>query len=268
MLLAGCSAIDFAYNNASGFVASEADDAFDLDDAQKAEVDRRLQDFFAWHRREELVRYRDFLNGAAATIGDGITAQEFLELGEELRAAWRRSFVRVIDDLGDLALTLTPAQIDHYDRYFREKSEEYDDYLRMSAQQREIYRVQQGLDRLEDWFGEFGDIQRDRISLRLQELPDFYPAWIRYREARHRALMEALRATGTSSLTRQRLHFILVDPESEHARVFYAARSEYWQAYGQMLQEISASFTGAQLQHAVERLHTFADIAGSLARSD
>jgi uncharacterized protein YceK len=268
LLLSGCSAIDFAYNNAPGFVASEANEAFDLNDAQNAEVEARLQRFFSWHRQQELPRYREFFESAAVTIADGVSATEFLELSDELRLAWQRSLARGIEDLSDLALSLTPRQIEHYEQYFRDNSSEYDDYLQMSAQQREILRVQRGLERLEDWFGDFGYIQRKQISERLQQLPEFYPDWIRYREARQQAFVKALRAASTSGNSQQQWHFILLDPSTDYARPFEQARRAYWQTYGQMIEDISRGFSKAQLRHAVERLQNYAEIAEGLARND
>jgi 4-hydroxy-3-methylbut-2-enyl diphosphate reductase len=138
-----------AYNNAPSYVASELEDAFDLDDAQSSELETRMQQFFSWHRQQELGRYKKILDDAAHNAADGITAPEYLEFIDGLRLAFRRLLEQAIDSFGDLGLTLTPAQIDHYDRYYREDSAEYYDYLEMSAQQREIFRIERALERLE-----------------------------------------------------------------------------------------------------------------------
>ncbi|MCG6891406.1 MAG: DUF6279 family lipoprotein [Gammaproteobacteria bacterium] len=268
LLTTGCSALGFAYNNAPSFVASKLDDAFDLDEAQQSKLDLRLQKFFAWHRQQELPRYQQSMNVAATTIADGITAVEFLEIYDDLRLAWRRSLTQAVDDLGDLALTLSAAQIEHFQQYFHDEAEEYRDYLQMSAQQREIFRVQRGLKRLQDWFGKLDELQREKISLRLQQLPEFYPAWINYREARQRALLDALRAAATEGLSRQQLKFILLDPASDYARSFEPVRRAYWQAYAQAIEEISGLLRKAQLQHAVNRLQDYADTVADLASND
>jgi len=268
LLTTGCSALGFAYNNAPSFVASKLDDAFDLDEAQQSKLDLRLQKFFAWHRQQELPRYQQSMNVVATTIADGITAVEFLEIYDDLRLAWRRSLTQAVDDLGDLALTLSAAQIEHFQQYFHDEAEEYRDYLQMSAQQREIFRVQRGLKRLQDWFGKLDEMQREKISLRLQQLPEFYPAWINYREARQRALLDALRASATEGLSRQQLKFILLDPASDYARSFEPVRRAYWQAYAQAIEEISGLLRKAQLQHAVNRLQDYADTVADLASND
>jgi hypothetical protein len=208
------------------------------------------------------------MNVAATTIADGITAVEFLEIYDDLRLAWRRSLTQAVDDLGDLALTLSAAQIEHFQQYFHDEAEEYRDYLQMSAQQREIFRVQRGLKRLQDWFGKLDESQREKISLRLQQLPEFYPAWISYREARQQALLGALRAAATEGLSRQQLKFILLDPASDYARRFEPLRSAYWQSYAQALADIGGLLRKTQLQHAVNRLRDYADTVADLASNN
>jgi hypothetical protein len=264
LLTASCSAIEFAYNNAPSFVASEVEDAFDLDGDQVTQLEDGLQQFFIWHRQQELPRYRQFLETAASAISDGITADEFLELSAELRLAWQRSLARAIDDLGELALTLTPAQIDHYQQYFLDDSGEYDDYLQMSAQQREIFRVNRSMKRLQRWFGKLDNTQQKKISQRLQQLPDFYPAWINYREARQQALLEALRVASVKGISPEQLKFILIDPTSSYAKVFEQERSAYWRAYAEFIEDISGLLSQSQLQHAVERLQDYADAVNDL----
>jgi len=264
LLLASCGAIDLAYNHAPDYVAGEFDEAFDLSNTQGSQLDSRLDQLFAWHRKEELLRYQQFLDEAAIAAADGITAAEFLKLNHEVRDAWQRSLSKAIDSLGDLAITLSSEQIDNFQRYYRAESEEYQDYLEMSTQQREIYRLQRGFDQLEKWFGNFDSIQEEKVMTRLQQLPDFYGPWIRYREARQQALVNALGNTAEVDLTRQNLKTILLDPATEHARTFEPARRSYWQAYAAALEDISALLTKKQRQKIVTKLQKYARIAARL----
>jgi len=267
-LLAGCGAINFAYNNAPSFVGNEFDNAFDLDDAQQTQLDADLLEFFSWHRQHELERYRQFLDSAALAVADGLSVSEVLELRAEFMLAAQRAVTRMIDDVGPIAVTLTPAQIDHYQQYFRDDAVDHEDYLQMSLQQREIHRVERNVKRLQNWFGEFSDVQSEKISLRLQRLPDLYPAWINYREARQKTLLSALRDAATDGLSTQQLKFILLDPASDHARAYEPARNAYWNAYAQALEEISALLDKTQLEHAVSRLHNYSEIVTELMQDD
>ena len=268
LLLAGCGAINYAYNNAPSFVGNEFDNAFDLDDAQQTQLDAALLEFFSWHRQHELARYQQFMDSAALAVADGLTASEVLVLSTEFMLAVQRSVTRMIDDVGAIAVTLTPAQIDHYQQYFRDDAADHEDYLQMSLQQREIYRVERNVKLLQNWFGKFDETQREKISLRLQRLPDFYPAWLSYREARQQALLSALRDAATDGLSTRQLKFILLDPTSDHARAYEPARSAYWNAYAQTLEAISAALSKVQLEHAISRLQNYSEMVVELMQDD
>jgi hypothetical protein len=272
LLTVGCSAINYAYNNAPSYVADEIDDVFDLDDAQKHQLDERLQSFFAWHRQHELPRYQQTMNAAAIAIADGLSAAEILKISADIRLAWRRSLTQAIEELGDLALTLSPAQIEHFQQYFHDDAEEYRDYQQMSAQQRQIFRGERGIKRLQKWFGKFDELQREKISLRLKQLPELYPAWITYREARQQALVDALRNARTEGSSRQhvkqQLKFILLDPTSDYANAFEPARKAYFQAYAEMIEDIGDQLSKAQLRHAAKRLQNYANTAADLANDN
>lgn len=265
LMLTNCSMIDLAYNNAPSFVAGELNEAFDLNESQSRQLDSSLELFFSWHRKEELGHYQQLLERASRSVADGITAAEFLKLNHDIRSAWRRSLAKAIDNLGYLALTLKPEQIEHYQGYYRERSEEYRDYLEMSAQQREIYRVSRSFDLLEKWFGEFDFILEDKVMARLQQVPDFYEPWIRYQDARQQALVGALHNAAKNGLTPQELKTILLDPSTEYARSFEPARRSYWQAYAAAFEDINAWLSNGQRQQVVSKLQQYARIAARLS---
>jgi len=259
--LSGCSVADIAYNNAPGFVAGELEDAFDLSAEQSSQLDSRLEQFFIWHRQQELSRYREFLERAALAAADGITASEFLTLRNDIAVAWERSVEKGIDSLGDLFTNLTPEQIEQFQQYHRENSEEYQDYLEKSAQQQEIYRVERSFENLENWFGEFDFLVEERIRERLRQVPDIYHPWIEYREQRHQALVNAMQA----GLSRQQLKTIMQDSSTHFARAFEPARQAYWQAYAAALEDISSWLSEDQRQRVVTRLQRYARLVERLS---
>ena len=267
MMLSGCGMIDYAYKKAPAYVASEFDEAFDLSESQIGQLDSRLDQFFTWHRQQELGRYQQLLEQAALSAADGISAAEFLKLNNDVRIAWRRSLAQAIDNLGDLVVTLDQQQIAHYQRYHRKSAEEYEEYLQKSLQQREIYRVRRSIDRLENWFGDFTTDQEEKIRTRLQRLPDFYEPWIVYREARQQALVKALNNATDAGLSRQQLNTILLDPSTEYARAYEPARQSYWRAYAAALEDIGSWLTNAQKQKVVEKLQKYARVAARLTDS-
>jgi len=264
LILAGCGMIDLAYNNGSTLVANEIDNAFDLSEAQNDQLDSRLDQFFEWHRKEELVRYRQLLDQAALATANGITAAEFMDLNKGIRLAWQRSLEKAIDSLGDLAVTLTPQQIENYQQYHRESLGKYDDYLQKSTQQREIFRVTRDYDRLEDWFGDFDEFQESKITARLQQLPDIYEPWLRFRAARQRALIGILNNASSNGISSAELKTVLLVPTTEYALAFEPLRQSYWQAYAVAMEDINGWLTIGQRQHAATRLRKYAQIAARL----
>ena len=268
LALSACSAIDWAYNNAPSFVAGEFVDAFDLDDGQSDLLEARLDDFFAWHRARELLRYQAVLERAADDARDGVAASEFLWLIEELRAARQRALSRALDDFGDLAANLSEAQIDHFAERLRERAEESREYLEKSAQQREIIRVERNLERLQDWFGDFDWELERRARERLARLPDLYEPWFTYRDARQAAMLAALRGGGDGPAIRARLKRGLLDPDTDYARAFEPARQAYWQAFAAALADISSWLSPRQHRAAAERLQRYERILVSLRSPD
>ena len=267
LVLPGCSSVaDLVYNNAPTYVASELEDAFDLDEAQIEQLDERLGEFFAWHRDQELGHYRDVLEVAASASTDGIDADEFMRLRGEIRAAWQRSFDMAIDSFGDLAVTLRPEQIDHFEDHFRAASDEYTEYLDKSPQQREIERVEKNLERLENWFGDFDFETGKKVRERLRQLPDLNEPWIRYRAARHEAFVEVLRDASGGSLDVEALKAV-VGPDSDYARAYEPKRAAFWQAYAAALQDISRWADERQRQRVVAKLKDYADIVERLQQS-
>lgn len=264
LALTGCSLPNLAYDNAPTLVAGRFDDAFDLDSSQSLELDNRLQQYFAWHREQELNRYHQVLERAALDSADGIGADEFLRLNREIRDAWQRAVEKAIDSLGDLAVTLTPEQIAQYQRYHDERSEKYREYFAKSAQQREIYRVSRNLERLEKWFGDFGFHLEDRVRERLAQLPDIYESWVPYREARHRALVAELRDATQNGIDTGRLKTVMLDPDTGYARDYEPARRAYWRAYAEALEDISEWADQGQRQRVASKLQEYARIVKDL----
>lgn len=265
--LTSCGMVELAYNNAPSLAINEFDDALDLSEAQEDQLEPRLQQFFAWHRQQELRHYQQLLEQAAQFTADGLDAKEFLSLNQEMRRTWQRALEKAIDDFGELALTLGPEQVERYQRYFREHSEKYEDYLKKSPQQREIYRLDSGVDRLENWFGGFEIDQEEKIRARLRRLPEFYLDWIKFRDARQQALIKVLNNASGDSV-RQQLKTALLDPSTEYALAFEPTRIAYWQAYAEALQEISSWLTRAQRRRAVNKLEDYASLAERLANRE
>ena len=266
--LAGCSVVDYAYNNSATFIADEIDDALNLDKSQLSHLETVLQQLLVWHRQQELVRYQQVLEQAAVDAADGITAAEYLDFHEAVRDAMRRTLERAIDGLGEFVLTLTPAQIEHYQRYYREDPTEHTLYLDMTDQKRENFRVEGYLEGLHKWFGDFDDSQLEMIIPLLQQLPDIYEPWGQYREAQQLALISVLGQKASAAEIRVRLKKVVSGADTDYARAFEPARLAYRQAYAEALEDISGVLSDRQIQVVVGKMQEYADIVARLRASN
>lgn len=266
--LSSCSIVNLAYDNASTLVSARLEDAFALTEAQQVALEPRLDELLAWHRNDELPRYRELLESAATQAADGISASEIIWLSDSVRAAWQRLLARMVDCCSDLATQLTPAQIEHFARYHREQSGEYDDYLEMSEQQREIFRADRQIGRLQKWFGDFDEGLELRIRKRLAAVPDIWLPWYRFREARHRELLRVLAQNDDPVTMRRELEFVLFEPQSAHASEFERARRLYWRGYAAAIEDIDGWLSKQQRDRAVARLRDYAQVVTELAEAD
>ena len=116
------------------------------------------------------------------------------------------------------------------------------------------------IDKLEEWCGELSELQYEKIALRLRQLPEVRLAWIGLRAARHQAFIDALRKASGTGMSQQQLQHILLDKDSDYARVYEPQRLAYRQAFAQMIEDVSGWLDKAQIRHAVERMHEYEKI--------
>ena len=125
--LVGCSANRLLYNRADTFIRWAADDYVVLDRKQQAAFDQRLDDFLAWHRSEELPRYREFIVTSLDTLEDGVTLEEAVAISEEIDLAADRFQTQFIELLLATAEDLSDAQIQDFLTELERNQTEYAD---------------------------------------------------------------------------------------------------------------------------------------------
>lgn len=172
LLLEGCSALRFAYDNADTYLRWRASSYLDLSGEAADELDDAIRDVLNWHRSHALPAYaglldeahRRFVRGAVRSdidwAYDAVTAQA----REALRAAAQRA-APIID-------RLTPEQIAHLEARFVEDNRKFArEFLRGSDSERREKRVKRMQERLEDWVGRLTPAQLDRVKAYSERAP-------------------------------------------------------------------------------------------------
>ncbi|MGL4576948.1 MAG: DUF6279 family lipoprotein [Burkholderiaceae bacterium] len=196
--MSGCSAIRLAYNNAEFFVYQSLDGFLAFDEQQEQLAKGRIAALLAWHRKEELPDYAQWLAKLRAQIDAPMSAAQVQQLSEDLRARSDRVIARATPELADLALTLTPENLKQlqtrYDKTQAELRKEYVDPPRAKQLER---RFEQLLSSAERLFGSFSEEQRAQLRVASDARPLDHRNWLAERARRQQDIISTLTQIAT-----------------------------------------------------------------------
>ena len=255
LLLSGCSAVEFAYNNAPAWVAWKADQFLDLREDQAREFDARAADFFAWHRARALPEYARLADEAAARLARGASRADMVWGYDAIREQARESLGRAGAAMGDFLDRLEPAQIAHFERSLVEENRRFArKYLAGTPGERRDRRLERLLHTLQDWLGELSDAQRELVRRFNESAP--LNAGLRDRERRRQQaeLLALLRERRSGSTLADWAAHWDRGREPEFAR----ANRAYAQGLFTMLAALEHTLSARQRAHAVGRMREYA----------
>jgi len=262
-LAAGCTALRLAYDHADTWVLYRANSYLDLGAKDSEELEERIDEFFAWHRRNALPQYARMSDDAAKRVARGLSREDVVWGYDSLVAHARQSLHVAAERIAPLLDRLTPKQVAQMEKQFADDNRKFArEYLRGSEAERRKRRAQRLEERLEDWVGNLSagqlekvvqfsartalfDELRDRDRRRMQaELVDM----IRKREAQKRL-------PGWAS------HW-----ERGHDPAHRAASERYRHEFLDLLLEIDRSLSAEQRHRAEANLRRYAEDFRILAR--
>jgi hypothetical protein len=264
LLVSGCSAVEFAYNNAPAWVSWKVDHYLDLREEQARELDARVAEFFTWHRAKALPRYAELADEAAARLARGASREDFVWGYDAIREQARESLGRAGAAMGDLLDRLEPSQIAHLEAALAEDNRRYARrFLAGAPAERRSRRLERLLHTLEDWLGELSDAQRERVRRFNEGAP--LNAGLRDRERRrHRAeLLALLRARRSGGALADWAAHWDRGREPEFAR----ANRAFADGLFTMLADLERTLSARQRAYVVTRLREYARDFRTLAGS-
>ena len=172
LVLGGCSALRLAYNQAPSLSYWWIDGYADLNEAQTGQMRRDIDAFFAWHRSTELPGYiqrlQQWQQMAQADSSADLACNQF----DALRGAYLRLVDRSLEPMARLALTLTPAQLQHLQKKYDKNNREFEQrYIRVSEEERIDNLMERALDRYEPLYGELSSAQMTLLRERVRSSP-------------------------------------------------------------------------------------------------
>jgi hypothetical protein len=254
-LLAGCSAIEFAYNNADTWLRWQAGRYIEFRDRQAEEFDSRLASFLAWHRARALPQYAELADEAGARLTRGVSHADLVWGYDAIRQQSGEGLRRAGAELGDFLDRLSPAQIEHLEERFAEDNRKVArESLEGTPEERRSRRLKRIVHALEDWLGELSDAQRERVRQFNEQAPLNGELRDRERRRRQAEFLAMLRARESG----RRLADWAAQWDRGREPAFAAAHRAYMDNFFAMLADLERTLNARQRQVAIARLREYA----------
>ncbi|WP_284615707.1 DUF6279 family lipoprotein [Aquabacterium humicola] len=270
LLLSGCSALRFTYNQGPVLAYWWLDGYMDFTDEQSPQVKQALADWFAWHRQTQLPDYATWLASVRALAFEKVSAAQMCAVSDGAQRRLDAAYAQAVPAMAVITRTITPAQIDHLEkRYARKNQEVARDFLQPDLAERAEASLKRTVDRAEMIYGTLDDSQRKLLADGLAVSPFDAQRWMVERRARQQEIVRTLRR-----LIAEKADVPTVEAAVRRfeADAMSSPRPEY-RAYVQRLvaancelaAQLHNSMKPAQRQHAADKLRSWEEDFRALA---
>ncbi len=259
-LLASCSAVRVAYDNAEPLVRFAAHDYFDLDDDQNEQFRNRLAQFHQWHRRVELPAYAALLDASAARVEGGVDRGDVRWAAEAMRARYRVLVARAAEAAAPILATLTEPQLAELERRLGKANVKYaEEYVTGGERSTHRARLKRTLKRFEDWTGDLTDAQEARIERFVAEQAPFAALRLEDRRRWQRAAVSLIRERRDARSLAAGLTDLLARPEAHRSAEYAAALARWEDGLADLLVDIDRTLSAEQRARVARRMRRYAE---------
>jgi len=268
LAFAACSSATFtrlAYNNAAlaysnlgPMLTWIVDDYVDLEGPREDWVRVRIDRMLAWHRAEELPRYRTLLETMLAKSARPFALQDIASHQKELRAAYHRVVAQVIPDTAEFISTLEPAEVEHMEKKFAEDNRRFvRESVKGTPEERLERRVKRFAGHLESWVGRLTPQQKALVVSRYPELRDVSDELLGERRFRQSELLALIRSKPSRAELEAGLKRLFIETDSWRRPEYAAKLRERDEHLHMLIADLSATLTDEQRAHLQNRIRRF-----------
>lgn len=273
LLLAGCAAMTkLAYSNATTAYQNLApmatwmvDEYVDLQGTQKDWVRQRLARVMAWHRANELPKYRAFLEHVLAESAEPFTVQEIGDAYGDLRDHYHLMVEHLLPDVADFFLQLDFDQVQQMEKKFADDNRKF---VRESTAGTPADRLKRRADKfnqhLDAWLGTVTPEQKTIVLQRLELIPDFVEDRLADRRYRQTEILALIRSHASKEAMVAGLRRLLIDTESWRRPDFRERMRVRDQRTFELLAALSRTLTPEQRAHLQARIRRYMNDITSL----
>jgi hypothetical protein len=194
ILLAACSSLRLAYNNADTLLYWWLDAYVDFDSGQKADIKQDIGEFFRWHRKTQLQDYVQFLQKAQRQLHANPTTADLTADYVDIRDRTEALLLRSAPDIAELALSLKPEQLAAMEKKFAKNNADFrKKNMKGDAEDQNKFRFKKSMEQFELWFGGFSDEQEAIIRKASDARPLDNALWLDERMRRQLKIMNLAR---------------------------------------------------------------------------
>ena len=261
-LLAGCSSLRLAYENADTYARWRIDSYVTLQGEDADALDERIDEFHAWHRRHELPKLAGLAKQASQRLDAGLSPADLVWGYDSLKARTSESLRKGAELVAPLLDRLTPEQIAQIERRMAEDNRKFfRDRLRGSESERREKRARFVVDRLEDWVGKLTQAQVDRV----REFSARAPLTDELRDRDRKRLQRDIIAIVRAREAVKRLPERAASWERGREPAFAAQLDAWRQEYFAMVLDVERSLTAEQRTRARRNLRRYTEDFEALA---
>lgn len=260
------------YNNADTLALLQLDSYLGLTADQEHLVKERMNALLAWHRSTQLRDYAAFIDKMRAKVGSQVTAADVMEFNQQLNARMLTAGDKAAPDIAQVALTLTPEQIDRAAKKVANDATKARREFVRAEKDAGAERVKKYGERAESWFGKLTAEQKDIIRKSLASRPTHETWWIDERERRQREFISLLRKIQAERPTEEvaarwfRTYFMQLNVAPDADR---RARAEaYRRGSAELIAQLINHATPEQRAALDKKLNDYAQDFRSLAASN
>ena len=262
-LVCGCTALRLAYDNADTWLLFRAHSYLDLHAKDSEELSERIDEFFAWHRRNALPHYAQVADEAAKRVARGLSREDVVWGYDSLVAHARQSLRVAAERIAPLLDRLTPQQVAHMERQFADDNRKFArEYLRGTEAERRKRRAKRLEERLEDWVGNLSHVQLEKVVQFSARAPLYDELRERDRKRMQAELLDMIRKREAQ----KRLPDWASNWERGRDPAHLSASERYRQEYAGLLADLDKTLSAEQRSRAEANLRRYAEDFRILAR--
>ena len=262
LVASGCSTLRVAYDNADVYLRWKAETYVDLGGDDADELDDRIDEFHAWHRRNALPKYVRLAQEAGQRFEDGLSRDDLKWGYDSLRGQARESLRKAAELAAPMLDRLTQEQVAQIERRFAEENRQFQrDFLRGTERERRRKRAKFVTDRLEDWVGKLSHAQADRV----REYAERMPLVDEMRERDRKRLQGEVLKVVRAQQAREKLPELLANWDRGRDPAYVKALDGWRDQYFSLLLDIDGMLTTEQRRRALRQMRRYQEDFEALA---